>query len=274
MTKELYDARKGFRIPHYRIQQNFLSCYQGNKLVITQSHKNVKHNGVRETLTGIRAQFWIIKGRQAVKDVLCKCVTCKKMLGRAYSTPPTPPLPSFRVSDDLAFSKVGVDFAGPSYAKNIWQSKRDMYKCYIALFTCASTRAFHLELTPDLSATSFLWVLRRFFGRRGLPTLLISDNGQTFQDAEVKKFVLNRNIDWKFNVPTASWWGGFFEVYVKLVKRCLEKVIENAKLCYEELESVLIEAEEVLNSRPWPMSTMSYQKLLSRLLILWLVVNC
>jgi len=95
-------------------------------------------------------------------------------------------------------------------------------------------------------------VLRRFFGRRGLPTLLISDNRKTFKDAEVKKFVLNRNIDWKFNVPTASWWGGFFDVCVKLVKRCLKKVhvLENAKLSYEELESVLIEAEEVLNSRP------------------------
>jgi len=127
-----------------------------------------------------------------------------------------------------------------------------MFKCYIALFTCASTRAIHLELTPNLSATSFLRVLRRFFGRRGLPTLLISDrtDRKTFEDAEVKTFVLNRNIDWKFNVPTASWWGGFFEVCLKLVKRCLKKVLENAKLSYEELESFLIEAEEVLNSRP------------------------
>ena len=90
------------------------------KLVIKQSHENVNHNGVGETLAEIRAQFWIIKGRQAVKDMLSKCVTCKKIQGRAYSSPPTPPLPSFRVSDDLAFSKVGVDFAGPLYVKNIY----------------------------------------------------------------------------------------------------------------------------------------------------------
>jgi len=141
-------------------------------------------------------------------------------------------------------------FAGPLYVKNIYQSKGEMYKCYIALFTCASTRAVHLELTPDLSPTSFLRALRRFFGRRGLPTLFISDNGKTFKDAEVKKFVLNRNIDWKFNVPTVSWWGGFFEICVKLVKRCLKKVLGNANLSYEELESVLIETEGVLNSRP------------------------
>ena len=96
-----------------------------------------------------------------------------------------------------------------------------MHKCYIALFTCANTRALHLELTPDLSANSFLRVLKRFFSRRGLPTLFISDNGRTFRDSKVKKFALDRNIDWKFNVPTASWWGGFFEICEKLVKRCL-----------------------------------------------------
>ena len=139
------------------------------------------------------------------------------MLGRAYCIPPTPPpLPSFRVSDDLAFSKVGVDFARPLYVKNIYQSNGEMYTCYIALFTCASTRAVHLELTPDLSANSFLRVLKRFFGRRGLPTLFISDNGKTFKDAKVKKLTSDRYIDWKFNVPTASWWGGFFEICVKL----------------------------------------------------------
>jgi len=90
-----------------------------------------------------------------------------------------------------------------------------MYKCYIALFTFASARAVHLELTPDLSVTSFVGVLRRFLGRRGLPTLFISDNGKTFKDAAVTKFVLNWNIDWEFKVPTASWWEGFFEICVK-----------------------------------------------------------
>ena len=125
-----------------------------------------------------------------------------------------------------------------------------MFKCYIALFTCASTRAVHLELAPDLTAKSFLRVLKRFFGRRGIPNLFISDNGKTFKDSEVQKFVLNKNIDGNFNVPTASWWGGFIEICVKLVKGCLKKVLGNAKLSYEELESALIETEGVLNSRP------------------------
>ena len=42
--------------------------------------------------------------------------------------------------------------------------------------------------------------------------------------------------------------GVVFRKCVKLVKRCLKKVLGNAKLGYEELESVLIETEVVLNS--------------------------
>ena len=67
------------------------------QLVIRQSHENVKHNGVRETQTEVRSKFWIIKGRQAVKDVLFKCVICKKMLEKLLVLYPLlryPPLES------------------------------------------------------------------------------------------------------------------------------------------------------------------------------------
>ena len=106
-------------------------------------------------------------------------------------------------------------------------------------FTCTSTRAVHLELVPDLHATSFIRALKRFISRRGIPTLIVSDNGKTFVDYSVQKYVNSKNINWKFNVPTASWWGGVFEVLVKLTKKCLRKTLGNAHL--EELETVLVE---------------------------------
>ena len=51
-------------------------------------------------------------------------------------------------------------------------------------------------------------------------------------------------------MPRASWWGGFFDICVKLTKKCLKKVVCNARLTYEELETLLIEIEGVLNTRP------------------------
>lgn len=134
------------------------------ELVILDSHETVKHNGVRETLTEVRANYWIIKGRQAVKALLPRCVICKKLLGKVFEKQPTPPLPECRIADDWAFPRIGVDFAGPLYVKDIYR-KKEMNKCCIVLFTCKSARAIHLELVPNLTAESFIRAFKRFIGR-------------------------------------------------------------------------------------------------------------
>ena len=126
-----------------------------------------------------------MKGRQPVKEVVGRCVICKKVEGKCYSIPPAPPLSSFRVSEDLGFISVGIDYAGPVFVKNIYESDGTMYKAYITAFTCTSTRAIHLELSPNLLGNSLIRTLRRFKGRRGIPALVVSYNGQTFKDSKV-----------------------------------------------------------------------------------------
>jgi hypothetical protein len=125
------------------------------------------HAGVKTTLSELKERFWIIKGRQQVKKSWFACVTCRKL-----SSPPfqelAAPLPLNRLKKAQAFNVTGVDFAGPLYCKKD-PKKQDtdedymaedgshkLYKCYVCLFTCAVTRAIHLELVPDLSARSFL----------------------------------------------------------------------------------------------------------------------
>ena len=54
---------------------------------------------------------------------------------------------------------------------------------YICLFTCANTRAVHLEVVTDLTEENFIQAFRRFVGRKSLPQLMISDNASTYQSA-------------------------------------------------------------------------------------------
>jgi len=57
-------------------------------------------------------------------------------------------------------------------------------------------------------------------------------------------------MKWTFSLEKEPWWGGIFEKLVKSVKRCLKKTISGVRLTYEELLTVIIEVEMILNCRP------------------------
>ena len=72
----------------------------------------------------------------------------------------------------------------------------------------------------------------------------------SFKSVTLKKFLRNNKIDWKFLLDRSPWWGGFYERLVKVVKDSLLKLVKNARLNYDELITVLIETEAMINSRP------------------------
>ena len=228
------------------------------ELIVWECHQNVHHLKVGSTLVEMRTRFWITKGRQFVKRVIKTCFICRKLEGKSYQSVPPAPLLEFRVCEVPPFALTGIDFAGPLYVKS---KQGDMQKCYITLFSCCVTRAVHLELIEDLTAMSFLNILRKFCARRGTPSLIVTDNAKTFTTSaklvrrihandKVEEFLLGKRIIWKFNLERASWWGGHFERMVGSVKRCLRKVLRKAKLSFVELEVVLLEVENTINSRP------------------------
>ncbi|GBM92179.1 hypothetical protein AVEN_261333-1 [Araneus ventricosus] len=101
---------------------------------------------------------------------------------------------------------------------------------------------------------------RRFIARRGRPRKIYSDNGANFRGAynelstlDWEKIVREANINrilWKFNPPTASWWGGFWERLVRVIKELLRRSLRESILSFEELGTVLCECESVINLRP------------------------
>ena len=149
--------------PIFLPQRNYLS-----ELIIRDCHEDVMHNGLKETLTPLRSRYWIPRGRQIVRRVIYRCVICRRAEGKAYAAPPPSDLPEFRVQQDFAFTNCGVDFAGPLYVRPMFEKDGEMHKIYIALFTCASSRAIHLDLVPSLEVSPFIRCLKRFFSHRGV----------------------------------------------------------------------------------------------------------
>ena len=86
-----------------------------------------------------------------------------------------------------------------------------MYKCYIVIYTCASTRGVILDVFPDGTAETYIYSLRKFISRRGCPQVNLSDNGGPFIADSTQLFVNQRNIKWDFSLPKAPWYGGFWE---------------------------------------------------------------
>jgi len=170
------------------------------------------------------------------------------------------PLPSDRVKPSRPFAVTGIDFAGPLYIK----VGNDMHKAYIALFTCATTRAVRLELCTNMGTDKFLLALQRFVGRRGLPNTIYTDNARTFHAANFElsdlwkqlstskthQFLAHNGIVWKFIAPRAAWWGGWWARMVGTMKCCLRKVLGQSRLTEEQLNTTLVSIEAAVNSRP------------------------
>ena len=87
-------------------------------LIVQSMHKTVMHGGVCETLTQIRQTYWIPQGRQLIKRIISKCVTCRKIQGPPFRSVPTPALPKSRVLQSQAFQFTGIDYAGPLYVRD------------------------------------------------------------------------------------------------------------------------------------------------------------
>ena len=62
--------------------------------------------------------------------------------------------------------------------------------------------------------------------------------------------MIQRGVAQRFILPVWPWWDGFYERMVRSVKSTLKKVLGKAIVTFEELQTILCEIEEVLNSRP------------------------
>ena len=141
---------------------------------------------------------------------------------------------------------------------------RGTAKRYGVIFTCLACRAVHLEVANSLDTDACINALRRFICRRGQVALIRSDNGTNFIGAErelrealaslnhgqIQGALRKDGVNWCFNVPAGSHHGGVWERVIRIVRRILSSVLQQQRLDDDGLQTVMCEAEAILNDRP------------------------
>ncbi|XP_063233612.1 uncharacterized protein LOC134537270 [Bacillus rossius redtenbacheri] len=236
-------------------------------LVIDHLHIHLMHCGPTILQSAVQRDFWIVGARGLIRQRLKKCTLCF----RVRPVPRNPPmgnLPVDRVTQAKPFLKTGVDYAGPFKITMSRLRKARIQDAYLCLFVCFATKAIHLELASDLTTDAFIAAFRRFLSRRGRCSDLHSDCGTNFVGASrlltgLRAFMSSKDthdsfaqslvehqVTWHFNPPSAPHFGGLWEAGVKSVKSLLIKSVGAQVLTYEELYTLMTQVEAILNSRP------------------------
>lgn len=252
-----YDARHPMLIPHND---------PITKLLMRTIHEQNRHCGPQALLAHTRQKYWPMKGKSAARSIVQHCVRCAKAKPQLF-TQIMGNLPSTRVTPARPFINSGVDFCGPFWVHYKVRGKKPQ-KAYIAVFCCFATKAVHLELVSDLTTEAFIGALKRFVSRRGHCQNLYCDNATNFVGTKnqlkelseviyassaqgaINKECISKGITFHFIPPRAPHFGGLWEAAVKSAKHLLVRSVSTASLTYEELDTVVIEIEGILNSRP------------------------
>ena len=233
-------------------------------LIIRYIHRICHHQGKNYVMSELRQKYWIVKGGVTVKSIIKQCTVCRKNHARP-ATQKMAPLPASRVkAHEPPFAYTGIDFFGSYQIKQ----GRSIKKRYGVIFTCMNSRAVHLESAECMDTSSCVNALRRFVCRRGHVKEITSDNGTNLcgADRELRQAVqeldpevlhtwaANKGIKWKYNPPAASHHGGVWERIIRSVRQILQSTLQEQHVkvarSEEQLQTLLCEVENILNSRP------------------------
>jgi len=229
-------------------------------LIVRDAHHRLAHGPTSTIMAEIRQNFWVPRLKQLVKRAASECLQCRKIKSEP-AVPLMAELPDARLSfGNPPFTHCGVDYFGPILIKQ----GRKRLKRWVALFTCLTTRAIHIEIVESLESDAFINAFRRFLCRRGPVSHMYSDNGTSFVGAdkelrraikqinssEAPDILSRRGTQWHFIPPRAPHMGGAWERLVRSVKASLRAIFRDACVHEPTLHTTLVEIEHMVNSRP------------------------
>ena len=237
------------------------------KLLFSQIHKDLMHGGPTAILSHAGNRFYITGGKRLARTICQTCVICRKAAAK-IGPQLMGQLPPTRLNPDFVFFHTGLDYAGPFYLKEGYVRRPVKIKAWMAVYVCYYIKAVHLDLVKDATSDSLVAYLSRFCSRRGIPLTIHSDNGSTMIGAKselselysalqttetqncIQSYLLNQRVRWELTPVKAPHFGGLWEAAVKAAKYHLKRVIGQKLYTYDELETILCQAEACLNSKP------------------------
>jgi hypothetical protein len=159
--------RVGGRVKHAKVATEHLQPIIIPKkhhlavLFVRHFHELTFHQGRHITEGALRsAGYWVIGSKRLVAMIIRQCVTCKK-LRRHFKIQKMSDLPEDRLHPGPPFTFIGIDTFGPwpiIHRKTRGGSAQQ--KRWAILFTCLVSRAIHIEVTEELSSSSFINAFR------------------------------------------------------------------------------------------------------------------
>jgi hypothetical protein len=255
--------------------------------IMRQSHNNSGHAGINYTMRVVTQKFWIVNPTKLYNHVKTTCFMCRFFANKLWQIQEGL-LPSNKVVPTYPFQYVGIDIAGPVFLihpdiyklvmnrskvgkeklraadptgklkKGFNDPKKRKY--FVLLIVCAATRLVSFELMKDTSSKSIVEAYETFCSTKGRrPSYVLSDNASDFEKTnrmlqEAIKDTLSKthsDTRWVFLPSLSPWWGGQYEIFVRMMKSFLWKCLPNMKV-EDELSAYrhVKAAEGVLNSRP------------------------
>ena len=220
------------------------------------------HSGTTRTVAKSRRRFWIVRGRKLADKIKYNCYRCR-FLDIRMMKQQMAPIPRNRLLPSPPFYIISLDLTGPVLIKDTVK-QRSKKKVWIVVYNCAATRALHLDLTEDYGTDSILQSIRRFTAIRGCPAEIQSDQGSQLIAAAkdiaelvsdwnwetVSEWATNKKIKWTVVPAEGQHQNGLSESLIKSVKRSLKHTIKDHTLTFSQLQMVLFEIANIINSRP------------------------
>ncbi|XP_058840021.1 uncharacterized protein LOC131695495 [Topomyia yanbarensis] len=235
-------------------------------LIARSLHHRTAHAGPGLLLATMRQRFWPMRGRELVRNVVRKCITCFRCRPADYHQQMAP-LPAVRVVPSRVFSKAGLDYCGPFNVRPLYGRGANV-KMYVAIFVCLAVKAVHIEIVPNLTSAACINAIKRFVARRGRLIELQCDNATAFVGAdrelkslrrryleqfkteEWKGYCIDSGISFRFIPARSPHFGGLWEAGVKSFKHHFRRIFGASSYTLDEFTTAATHIESILNSRP------------------------